>query len=529
MFLGFEALGFSGLSEGPEDRIALGGDSDFAIDWGIRIYAATHEYITRVTDDPPSQAYKGTLEKAFRLDRSIIGSNRIGEAVTISLGEVTLTNLEKDYDDLAIDATPLGQRIVIKFGDRKRPYSEWRTVLDGFMVNLQVDRNSITFTLRDGGHQLDVPASPNVYAGSGGTEGGDDLANKRKPKVFGWVLEYTGALVIPTSQAVQLNDGPINSVVKCRIIGIEQIFSADYATVALMNAASLSIGHYATCLAEGWGRVAVANNSEVNNITWDLSGDKTGGVFVETSADIVQRILDLATEFVIPDDLSVAAFDTLNDIQPAPVGYAVPVGDEQTAATAIAAIMAGIGGWGGSRRSGKFEVRRFEAPSGLPTGMYDRTNAQPDVKLAVLPDDISPPPWRVRVGFQRIWTPNQTTLAGSVSKDYVAFLKQEVRFATDEDNNIRNDFPPGHELVEDRTYFRDEADALAEATRKLALFGEPRNLYVFQLSEPLFIHELGEVVHLQFDDRFDLDEGKLMTIVKLTEDDREGVEITALG
>lgn len=528
MFLGFEALGFSGISEGPEDRFALGGEADFSLDWGVRIYAATHEYITRLTDDPPNQAFYGTLEKAFRLDRSIIGSDRIGEQVTIALGEVTLSNLEHTYDFLAVDITPLGQRMLIKFGDRTRPYSEWSTVLDGFMTNLQPDRDSVTFTLRDAGHKLDVPASPNVYAGTGDTEGGDDLANKRKPKVFGWVTEYTGALVIPTSRAVQLNDGPINSIVKCRVLGIEQIFSADYATVALMNAAILTIGHYGTCLAAGWGRVGVANDSEVNGITWDLSGDKTGGAFVETTADIVERILDLATEFVVPDNLSISTFDTLNDIQPAPIGYAIQVGDEQTAATAIAAIMAGIGGWGGSRRSGKFEVRRFEAPSGLPTGMYDKKNIQ-DVKLAVLPDDISPPPWRVRVGWGRVWTPNQTTLDGSVSEDYVAFLRQEVRFATAESQNIRNDFPPGHELVEDQTYFRDEADALAEASRKLDLFGVSRNLYVFQLSEPLFIHELGQVVHLQFDDRFDLDDGRLMTIVKLTEDDSEGVEVTAFA
>jgi hypothetical protein len=528
MFMGFEALGFSGISEGPEDRFAIGGEAEFTLDWGVLIYAATHEYITRTEDDPPNQAFYGTLEKAFRIDRSIIGANRIGEDITIGYGEVSLSNLEHDYDFLAVDITPLGQRIVIKFGDRRRPYSEWRTVLDGFMTALQPDRDSVTFTLRDAGHKLDVPASPNVYLGTGGTEGDSDLTSKRKPRAFGWLLEVSPPLVIPASLAFQLNDGQVNAVTAVRVKGVEQIFSANYTTVALMNAAALTIGHYATCLAEGWMRIAVASGDELGQVTCDFSGDKAGGVFAETAADIVERLLDSATEFVVPDDLATATFDQLNTDQPAPIGYLIPVGDEQTVATAVAAIMASVGGWGGSRRTGKFEVRRFEEPSGAPAGRYSRTNVQ-DVKLAVLPDDISPPPWRVRVAWGKIWTPNQTNLAGTVSDDYRAFLSQEVRFATAEDENIRNDFPPGHELVEENALFRDEADALAEAERKLELFGVSRNLYVFQLNEPLFVHELGQTVFLQFDDRFDLDEGRLMTIVKLTEDDAEGVEITAFA
>jgi hypothetical protein len=526
MVLGFDPLSGGGLSEAPEDRMAFIGEAEWLLDWEVRIYAATHEYISHGSDVPPNQAYIGTLDRssAFRLDRSVIGNTRIGEEITVGLGEVKLSNLEKDYDFLAVDHTPLGQEVTLWMFNKRRPKAEGRLILRGYMVEHSIDRNEITFSCRDGGHNLDVPASPNLYAGTGGAEGGDDLKGKSKPRVFGWVDEFTAPLVIPTSLAFQLNDGPINAVTAARVRGVEQTFSADYATVVLMNSAALTVGHYATCLAAGWGRIAVASDTEIGQVTWDLSGDKAGGIFVETAADIVRRLLAV-TAFVDPDDLAEATFDTLNADQPAPLGYAIGVGDTQTVAAAISAIMASIGGWAGCRRSGRFEVRRFEAPNGTPTARYSKQDLR-DVKLASLPSDLTPPPYRVKIGWGRVWTPNQTNLAGSVSDARRAYLNEEIRLASVEDLSVKADFPPGRDLIEVATYFRDETDALAEAGRKLELYGVSRALYVVQLCNPLFVHELGQVIGLQFDGRLDLDDEKAGRIVKLSESSAEGVEAT---
>jgi hypothetical protein len=168
------------------------------------------------------------------------------------------------------------------------------------------------------------------------------------------------------------------------------------------------------------------------------------------------------------------------------------------------------------------------APVSSVTARYDRTNVV-DVDVGALPTDLLPPPWRVRIGYQRNWTPGQTDLAGTVSEERRSFVAEEVRFAAAEDNDIRLNFPPGHELIIEDTFFRDEIDAIAEAERRLALYGTPRTLYTFRLCEPLFVHDLGQVVFLQFEDRFDLDVGKPLRIVKIAEDDREGVELTGFG
>jgi hypothetical protein len=502
---------------------------DATISWQIVIYAATHELISGPSDSPPDQAYFGTMEQAFRVERSVIGSGRIGEEVTIGLGEVRLSNAESDYDKLGIDTAAVGQPCLIRMGDKARHFTDnWRTVLRGYVVGFRVDADSVAFDIRDSGFRLDVPLSKNVYGGTGGEDGGSDLKGKRKPLCFGHLNNWTATLVIPASLAYQLSDGPIHAVSAVYVRGVAQVFSADYATVAAMNAASLSVGQYATCLAAGCIRIAVAGGSEVGQVTVDFSGDKTGGVFVETTADIVRRILSRATDYVDPDELATGTFDALNAAQSAEIGYGVPTGSEETASLAIRKIMAAIGGWAGARRNGIFEVKRFDPPSGIPTAIYDRLNLDAVPALVPLPDDLKPPPWRVRVAHSRNWTVQTTDLAGSVTDARRAYLAEEVRYASAESEEVKTNFPPGKEMIVD-AYFRDEADALAEAERRLALWGStPREMYQLKLSQPMFVHEVGELISVETD-RFGLEDGKLLRIAKLIEDSGEGVEIMAVG
>ena len=62
----------------------------------------------------------------------------------------------------------------------------------------------------------------------------------------------------------------------------------------------------------------------------------------------------------------------------------------------------------------------------------------------------------------------------------------------------------------------------------LALFGEPRELFTIKLAERLFVHELGENVVISFP-RFRLDAGHQAVVVKLVEDDVDGVEMTVFA
>jgi hypothetical protein len=341
-------------------------------------------------------------------------------------------------------------------------------------------------------------------------------------------LNVSAPLVVSTSLAHQVNDGRVDAIDAVYVRGVAMVAAGDYATVSLMNAAALSVGHFATCLEAGWFRIAVASDSEIGQVTCDVRGDKAGlppGVFAETTGAIVRRLLiSDGTSLVDPDDLVVPSFDALEDEQPAPVGYVVQSGSDETVRQSVGRLMAGIGGWCGVRRTGKFEVRRFDEPSGTPAAEYQRYNII-DITSGTLPDYLVPPPFRVLIAHSRNWTVQATDLAGSVTDDRRAFLAESVRYESAEDLVTAINFPPGHEYIVDYSFFRDSADALAEAQRKLALFGTARDIFAVKIAERITIHELGQVVSIQ-DKRFGLDVGRLGRIVKLVEDDVDGVEIT---
>lgn len=527
MFLGFEPFGDYAVSTGPAERLNTYVISQAAIDWQTIIYAASHELISGPNDSPPDRAYYGTMEKAFRIQRSVIGADRIGEAVTIGLGENRLSNHDANYDELAADTTAIGQKLLIRMGDRRKYFAgNWINVLRGYSAGFTIDRESMVFNVRDAGWRLDVPLSQNIYGGTGGEDGTVDVKGKRKQLCFGHLLNVTAPLIDPTNLSFQVHDGRLNAIEKVYVRGVELTLDADYENVAAMNGTSLSAGEYATCIAQGWFRVAVAGGTELGQVTCDLEGENTGEAFPETAADIVRRMLAIATDYADPDELVTSAFDDLNTVQPAPIGYLCPLGSDETVAGAVGKIMAGVGGWGGALRDERYGVWRLDTPSGVPTALYDATNLADAPALAQIPEDLSPPPWRVRVPFGRNWTV-QTDLAGSVSDARRAFCAEENRYATAESNTIKRDHPPGHEVVFD-AYFRDESDAQDEADRRLALWGARPELYVIKLAQLLPVHELGETIKVTFP-RLRLDDGKLLRVVRTVDDDAEGVELMAVG
>lgn len=95
---------------------------------------------------------------------------------------------------------------------------------------------------------------------------------------------------------------------------------------------------------------------------------------------------------------------------------------------------------------------------------------------------------------------------------------------------IRTNHPRAQDPAPVEGYFRDEADAKAEADRRLALFGsETRSLYRIVIKAHPFIHEIGETIRVIYP-RWDLAAGRDLVIVALTEDtDDNHVELRAWG
>ena len=515
---------------------SLTGSSLILVDTNFRIYAATREFITKPTDTPANVPFYGTIQKALRLDRSIISGSGFG-AVTSGWGEMELINLEGDYDNLISEYAVDGRAVTVKVGEEGSAYDSFVTLYEGTAAGWHVEEDVLRLNIRDNAYLIEKPAAATIYAGTGGVEGLDDLKGKRKPRAFGDLRNVAPPLIgmVPVFQLYQVNDGPVDAITAVYDRGVLLTPTIDYATsTALLAAttgaagsgAAIEAGEYGTCLAEGF---FMLGGAAAGQITCDLRGDKLGGVYVEDTVGIVRRLLATVRDVTpVPNETS---FVRVAEIQPAPVGYWLGVDDEASTADVIADLMTGIGGWGGFRRNGTFEIGLIRAP-GQPMATYDRVDII-EIAREQLPEAYDPPPSRYRVAWGRNWTV-QTDLDGQngVTAERVAFVAEPYRIAATAEsaaNVIRANHPRAQDPAPVESYFRDQADAQAEADRKLALFAATRSLYRIVIKAHPFVHEIGETIRV-FYPRWDLKMGRDLVIVALTEDtDANQVEMRAWG
>src|SRR5215207_2544331 len=198
------------------------------LEFSFRILAATDEFATEPTDPLPNIPFAGTLQRALRLDRSVISDTGFGK-VSRSWGELELSNVDGAYDDIVNRYSIDGRRIVVKVGAKGRGYDTFKVIFDGTASGWIVTQDALRIQLRDNGYKLAVPASTNLYAGTGELTGGSDLAGKRKPLAFGSVSNITPVLLLPSELVYQVHDGAVHGIPAVYDRGSPLTFDADYA------------------------------------------------------------------------------------------------------------------------------------------------------------------------------------------------------------------------------------------------------------------------------------------------------------
>lgn len=480
---------------------------DLSADLTLKLYVGTSAgYATEPTDTPPSQPFKGVLE-SFEFTRSILQSD-IGQFAT-GTGRLTISNADAEYDFLPQSYAIDGRPITLRAGRPDRPYAETMPLARLTASGWNIDTDQIAIELEDFSYKLEVPLQPNTYGGAGGADGGADLAGKRKPLVFGKARNISPVLLVPNLLIYQAHDGAMQAIDMVYDRGVALTGAGDVADYAALAAASVATGQFKTCLAAGLFKLG---SSPAGTVTADVRGDVTDGYLVRT-ADIVRWALRHRTVLSDPDDLDTISFDEVNATQPAPIDYFLGPDDNLTVAAFIQALMAGIGGWGGHRLDGIFEVRIFAAPTGDPAASFTRDDMVGfDIKREPLPDAYRPPRWRWRVPYQRCWTV-QTDLASGVTAAHKAFVAESYRLAEATSSTIQLDHPFAQDRDPVQAYFSEEADAAAEAARLIDLFKTTRAIYRMSLPRRALRREMGDVIRVTHP-RFDLRSGRLMRVVE---------------
>jgi len=501
--------GFWAYGEQPFGTLSVGQSFSETI---VPFYLSRGGYISQANDSIPSQEFLPRAIVPLTFRRSLLAGGEVAGNMVTALGDLQIDNSDGHFDSLLTDFAIDGRRVVVRMGRPTDSYDDFGIVFDGTAAQWVFGETSIQLPLRDNSFRLDGPIQGNLYAGTGGLEGGEDLTEKPKPLCYGKVFNIAATLVDPASLLYQVHDGAINDVPAVYDRG-----------VALTKVGGTpSSGQYSVNTALG---TFTLGGSPAGLVTADVEGSASPS-YVTATSDIVRRIVEDHADF---DDANIdnGSFLNMKSDNAAPVGiYLAPV--PRNFLDVLGELVLGVGGYHGFNRNGELMVGVFRAPSGAPKENFTREDVMAITKLP-LPAGISPPNWRRRVGYQRNYTVQIQDLAGSVTDARRAYLAEAFRIAGASDGAIRITHLQATDPPVVPGLFANEADASAEATRLLNLYKEERAIYRITVENQFLDLDLGDVVKITFP-RWDLTSGKLFRVVGMNEDlQRNRIEVEVFG
>lgn len=467
--IGVNAIGEGADSISPETSISP-------------LYVATEPFATDSDQTPADQRFNGRAA-GISMRRSINGGARFG-GVALGDGEISIGNRDGALDN-RITQTVAGQDVVIRMGVEDIPYEYWTVVFRGTARTWTFDESQIRIALRDRAYRLAVPAQSITYAGTGGAEGGDDLANKRKPKLLGYNNNVSPPQIDQANLVYQLHDGALDAVLAVRDRGTAVTFSADYASYAALVAASIAGGSYATCLAEGLIRLGATPDGTV---TADAATYRSTGK--APLATIIRGLIEDETDVT---DFYEGAFSVLLALYPNDAGIYLDENDNSTVQDVVEDLLQGVAGFLYFTRGGACSVRVLNIPDN-PARMSFGMSSVLDMSIDSLPSGLYPPPWRLRLSYAQNFT-TQGDLAGSADPYYAQPSKQ----VADSDTDVLLDEPLAQDPEPIESYLIDATDAQDEVERQLAIFKESRPLRRARLPRRAATLELGDMVDLSYD------------------------------
>lgn len=311
--------------------------------------------------------------------RTILTGGTVGGWATASLGDLELDNLEGERSGLlrrvAVDGRPV---------EVLQPRSDGTTDVVFECTARDIvpgDDDTVRIRLRDWDYLLDRPAQTATYPDDAPPE----IANRRRPFGYGPCNNVTPTRIATTAPSYQFNDGPSRALRAVYVAGVPQL-PADVAVVDLTASTF-------TLAAEPAG-----------DVTCDFDGLVVDGVYLNTTALVID---DLAfRRGGLPSARkSVPHFERFAADMPGEVQLYVSHGEEPTVLSLIQRLLAPCG-WGAFSWRGQLQVGVWKVATGTPRCLLSKAEGTLiGLQPVELPTEVYPPPWRLRGGYDRNWTP----------------------------------------------------------------------------------------------------------------------------
>ncbi len=423
--------------------------------------------------DRPNVWFEARIKDPANFERYLFSKGSISGSSTINSGEISLINVDGGLDflfDYGVD----GRNLSLLVGYEGQAFAEFEPVLNGTMKEPEFiwsKRNSlVSLKVQDLQAKIQsLKIQDNRYLGTNsgatGVEGtADDIKDNVKPLCYGKCLNLTAIAVNTTLNIYQVHDGSIEDVVNVYDNGVALIDDGDVADLATLQAASISGGHFKTCLALGLFRVG---GTPAGKITADVKGTNNTS-YAYTVADIIYKVLTEQAG-VSSSDINTTDFTTLNTANSAVVG--IYIKSETTIGSVLDDLTNSIGAFWTTTDEGKFTVGLLNEPATTPVATWQKEDIVEIERLS-----WSLPAYELKINYAKNYTvQNADTLASSVTTSRVAFLEKEFRAETVKNSAVLTAHPLA-ETAERNTLLKSLSDVETEASRLLSLFSVPRQI-----------------------------------------------------
>lgn len=461
-----------------------------------------------------------TADTGARLVRSIWQDRLAFGLGTVDAGLISAVAQAGQFDWM--EEAGFGQDARLLLLDDTEDYGDAVLVAQGKALSALVGNDVLQIGWEDKTQVLREKASLGLYAGtnvgSTGYEGlATDIGGQSKARAWGELIDISPVLVNASQRTYGWNNtragahAPSDAVNEVRVRGSAWTNDGDETTAANLAAASISVGHYRTCLAESLVRMGGSSS-----IDGDVRIDVTVGA---TAADnragaiIYDLLIEAGETAPTINTTELAAIDTA---KPYNIGYYTQNDD---LADVIDSMLASILAYGVVDTLGVYRFGIIPSSTGTADvtlrkfGLGSYANAT-DVNIVSLEPvletsskNIPAKSVQVRYGYRWDVSDKATLASGLTDAQKAAFSTQWL--TTDAaTNGIEAQFANADAIIYD-TYLTDAGDAEDVRDDLLDIVGiKPKNYKVTVMAQPdtINLFRPGILVNIYYP-RFGLDNG----------------------
>ncbi|MEO8714141.1 MAG: hypothetical protein ABI369_03930 [Acetobacteraceae bacterium] len=402
------------------------------------------------------------------------------------------------------------------------PYASLTSYFTGMATQWTLTEIELQIPIRDATYWLEQPLQTTLYLGTGGYESpvpwtgapppppnSTSLKGMTKPKCRGgsanWpIRNVTPILVDPVNLIYQYTDAPGTVVALYEGGSPNHILQGD---VADLYVGTTNAGQYRTSNVRGMFQLG---SNPVQAITVDVTGAFPDGTAANTMGAVAYNLLaqDISVPAANLHGASFTAFDAMNawtvgvyfgSEGTVYVPFSGPSAVSSTGVAAMTTLLAGVGAQLYPARDGTLRMFLLEAipPTTAAEAFFDTSNVV-SVASKLLPSNLNPPPYRMRVGYQHNYTvQQQAALSPVIDQNLLQFVQAQDRFASASSNAILIAFNRPNDTPPIPTCLLAPNDAQAAANILIGLWGTRRRLYDIVVPFAVgVLRELGDIILL---------------------------------